>query len=272
MQNTPKLVFIVPYRNRETHLEYFNNHMPTILADYTPDSYKILFIHQCDNRSFNRGAMKNIGFLTVKNMYPLTYSRITLVFNDIDCMPRIKGLFNYETMPGVVKHFYGYKYALGGIVSINAADFERINGFPNFWNWGYEDNMLQKRVERAKIVIDRGIFYYAFDSVLDNANKKGLPIPHINSYPVINHFHGNTRNMNRTEFEIYITNKSDGLANVKNVSYTIDSNTNFVNVTRFDVGYEEDKKTSFEYDLGKGNNPFNYHGGRRQTRMLMNFV
>lgn len=268
---TPKLVFIVPYRNREAHLEIFKNHMPTILSN--PDSYKIYYIHQCDQRSFNRGAMKNIGFHVVKSLYPTTYQRITLVFNDIDCMPRIKGLLNYETIPGVVKHFYGYRYALGGIVSINAADFERIGGFPNFWNWGFEDNMLQNRVQKARMVIDRGIFYNIIDVELAEAKQKNLPLPDINTYPIIQHFHGNTRNLNKTEFEKFITNTKDGLRNISNLQYTIDNDTSFVNVTRFDVE-PEDKKTTFIYDLDKGNNPFNYVGRSSRTgaTMLMNFT
>ena len=43
--------------------------MKTILKLYKIENSKILYIHQCDERSFNRGAMKNIGFLFVKKMY-----------------------------------------------------------------------------------------------------------------------------------------------------------------------------------------------------------
>ena len=105
--------------------------------------------------------MKNIGFLSVKNIYPRDYKNITLVFNDVDCMPSKKGLLNYETTNHVIKHFYGYTYALGGIVSIKAGDFEAINGFPNFWGWGYEDNMLQNRALKSQIKIDRSTFFVA---------------------------------------------------------------------------------------------------------------
>ena len=127
----PKLIFIVPYRNREQHLEQFKSHMNTIMEDYCPNDYKYLFVHQCDTQSFNRGAMKNIGFISATRMYPREYKDITFVFNDVDNMPARKGLLHYETVRGVVKHFYGYNYTLGGIVSITGADYERVAGFPN---------------------------------------------------------------------------------------------------------------------------------------------
>jgi hypothetical protein len=158
-ENIPKIIFIVPYRNREEHLEYFKKHIKIVLEDLPPESYNIYYIHQCDDRVFNRGAMKNIGFLMVKNKYPDHYKNITLVFNDVDSIPLNKNLLNYTTVPGVVKHFYGYHHTLGGIVSMNAYDFEKINGYPNFWAWGYEDNMLQQRAIKAKYEINRSNFF-----------------------------------------------------------------------------------------------------------------
>ena len=139
---TPKVIFIVPYRDREQQLLFFQRQMEYILEDYQENHCKVIVAHQNDKRSFNCGAMKNIGFLIVKQLYPNSYKNITLIFNDVDTMPFNKNFLNFETQKGIVKHFYGFKHTLGGIVSINAEDFERINGFPNFWAWGYEDNLL----------------------------------------------------------------------------------------------------------------------------------
>ncbi len=152
----PKRIFIVPYRNRVQHKFFFSKYMSFILED--KDDYEIYFSHQCDARTFNRGAVKNIGFIAAKNKYPEHYKDITFIFNDVDTIPFHK-IFDYETTHGVVKHYYGFKYALGGIVVMKGADFEKTNGFPGFWGWGMEDNVLQKRCQAVGLHIDRSVFY-----------------------------------------------------------------------------------------------------------------
>ena len=85
--NVPKIVFIVPYRNRYQHKFFFSNYLTSILELSDTTAYEIYFSHQCDNRSFNRGAVKNIGFIAIKQKYPNDYKDITFVFNDIDTVP-----------------------------------------------------------------------------------------------------------------------------------------------------------------------------------------
>lgn len=169
---TPKIVFIVPYRDRHQHLNVFRVMMTHIMEDYEPDSYEIYFAHQKDQRPFNRGAMKNIGFKAIRDKYPNTYQNITFVFNDVDTVPSSKGLLNYETTRGVIKHFYGVSFALGGIFSITGYDFEKINGFPCYWSWGYEDNVINTRAMKAGIMIDRSQFFKMGDhSILQSVDS-----------------------------------------------------------------------------------------------------
>ena len=233
----PKLVFIIPYRDREQQHKFFSKHMETMLEDKSRGEYEIYYVHQTDTRDFNRGAMKNIGFIMIKNKYPDDYKNITLVFNDIDIMPLTKNFFNYETEVGIVKHFYGFENTLGGIVSIKAVDFEKINGFPNFWAWGYEDNLLQKRVETAGIKIDRSQFYHIMD--------KNILLLH----------DGITRVVNKREFDRYIQLTAEGFSSIRELRYSVTED-GFVNVHSFLTDTEPVTDENKNYDLRSGPKPF----------------
>jgi len=198
----PKRIFIVPYRNRVQHKFFFSKYMSFILEG--SDDYEIYFSHQCDARTFNRGGVKNIGFIAARNKYPQHYKDITFIFNDVDTIPFTK-IFDYETTPGVVKHYYGFKYALGGIVVMKGGDFERTNGFPSFWGWGMEDNVLQKRCEAVGLTIDRSIFY------------------NIGSPEILQLFDGISRIISKKDpWRGDHDDGVDGLSTISDLKYTID--------------------------------------------------
>jgi len=150
-QIIPEKIFIVPYRNRAPQRMAFIHIMSWILEG---QNYRILFIHQKDSRPFNRGAIKNIGFIYVRDTYPKYYQNITLIFHDIDYISWRRGQFNFTASRGVITHHLGFPRSLGGIFSIKAGDFERINGFPNIWTWGLEDNILYERSLRVGLKVD----------------------------------------------------------------------------------------------------------------------
>jgi hypothetical protein len=242
--NTPDVIFIIPYREREAQLNCFINHMTYILQDVT-FTYEIIICHQKDKRPFNRGAIKNLGFLYVKNKYPQTYKNITLVFNDVDTMPGKKNMFNYLCNKGYVKHFYGFQYTLGGIVSICGEDFERIKGFPNYWGWGYEDNILYNRCVNNNLILDRSTFYkYNHLDVLQffNGYERQSNVEVYNKF-----FSLKTKklqyNDDKNNFEtiINIQYNSEIIDNSKSnlISYTI------VNFTSWDIP-EKDEETKYD--------------------------
>ncbi len=230
----PQLIFVVPYRDREQHQIFFARHMKYVLEDLPIDSYKIYYTHQCDNRSFNRGAMKNIGFLVIKKLYPNDYRNITIVFNDVDTMPYTKNFLTYNTTIGTIKHFYGYKYTLGGIVSITGADFEKIGGFPNFWAWGFEDNLLQGRIIQHKLFIDRTQFYPILNKNIMQLND------------------GVIRIANADEYKLYTNNTADNLTDIDSLEYTINERTGFIDITQFKTKYIQSNK-NVNHDMRKSN-------------------
>jgi len=240
----PKRVFIVPYRNRVQHKFFFSKYMSFILEDC--DDYEIYFSHQCDARTFNRGATKNIGFLAVKNKYPHHYQDITFIFNDVDTIPFNK-IFEYQTTHGIVKHYYGFKYALGGIVVMKGADFEKTNGYPCFWGWGMEDNAMQKRCDAYGLKVDRTVFY------------------NIGSPEILQLFDGISRIISKKDpWRGEHDNGIDGLRTITQLKYTIDeksenpndnifpvhnSNIFFINITTFLAHIPFGSEEYYNYDL-----------------------
>ena len=243
----PLVVFIVPYRNRPQHKFFFSNYLTSILKNSELETrYEIYFSHQCDARSFNRGGTKNIGFLAVKEKYPNDYQNITFVFNDIDTVP-FSNIFDYTTSIGMVKHFYGFKYALGGIVSITGKDFELINGYPNFWGWGMEDNVLQKRCETAGLIVNRDQFYpigspdilQLFDGVSRLINKKDpWRATHDNGIDGLKTIH-------KLSYEINMESKNP----LDNIHVVMSDKIFVINIDTFMTGTRFEHDNYFQYDL-----------------------
>ncbi len=204
----PNIIFIIPYRDRIQHRYFFDKYMKHILED--EDNYEIYYAEQKDTMPFNRGAMKNIGFIAMKEKYKNDYKNITFVFNDIDCVPYKKNLLDYNTTKGNIKHFYGHKNILGGIISIKGEDFEKMNGYPNYWTWGYEDNILGVRAKKKNIHIDYSVFYK------------------INHPNILHFYHGSKRTH---DISLKIVDNDNGLSTINTYKYTIDKEN--INITKF---------------------------------------
>ena len=226
----PDTIFIIPYRDRIEHKTFFVNYMTTFVLKNSKN-YEIFFAEQQSGREFNRGGMKNIGFLACKEKYPNNYKNITFIFNDIDVVPYTENIFDYETKIGEIKHFYGFEYTLGGSFAIKGGDFERINGFPNIWSYGMEDNMIYKRAISNGIVVNRSNFHLIH-------NKK-----------VLHFFDGSTRNIEKGDrLNVIRAHIPDGLNKITNLRYTITSEANniqTINVSNFE-GLRDYNSIQFE--------------------------
>ena len=175
-----KLAIIVPYRNRESDLEVFLNHMTNYLND-TKIDYEIIVVNQDDAKQFNRGMLLNIGYTYAKKL-KCDY----MVFHDVDMLP-VDVDYSYSNIPLHLatdfileedeKKREIFEEYFGGVIMMNMEDFEKINGYSNkYWAWGYEDNDLLFRCKINKLELNT--------LSTKNIGKKGkaLKFNGVNSY------------------------------------------------------------------------------------------
>ena len=181
--NNQRLNIIVAYRNtkdgaRKKQLETFIEQMNLIFEGQT--KYHIYIIEQESNRDdyddlpeliqqegskmakFNLGRLKNIGFKIAQKQSKKD-KKAYYVLSDVDLIPSLELIDDYLKYPDNPIHLANKgtrydegKFFLGGVLSVNEKDFEKVNGYPNnFWGWGGEDNALLKRFNKNKINITK---------------------------------------------------------------------------------------------------------------------
>ena len=194
--------FIVPYRDRPLEKEAMRRYFNSLVLPLYPTAV-LLFINQSDTRPFNRGALKNIGALYVRRINP--YEDCTLVFHDVDIHPTSMNPNDLTVEPGTVKQLFGIGKALGGIYSIRLSDFIKTKGYPNYWGWVWEDNLMFRR------------FAVTGGKIARLVQKKGRK-PKIHSVS------------SRKAISIncvlnYLVGRSDDMFSVRNVKYSIEDDT-----------------------------------------------
>jgi len=159
-----RLKIVVPYRDREKQLRQFLPHIRDYFAGRgTP--YHIVIAEQAEGLPFNRGAIKNAGFLLgaesdytcfhdidylpLEADYSWTDSPAGLVWAGAESIPiKASGQTQY-IKPDMSKFF-------GGAVLMPNALFQQVDGYSNqYWGWGYEDTDLVSRFQAANITVAR---------------------------------------------------------------------------------------------------------------------
>jgi hypothetical protein len=165
-----RLNIVVPYRAREAHLKTFVQFVRAYFARDKIDReipYQVLVIEQEKGLPFNRGALKNIGFV----LGGRDNSDYTC-FHDVDYIPVWADYSWSDTPMGIV--WYGAEYRpvrlshpheivrhdiekfYGGAALTPNDLFEKVNGYTNaHWGWGPDDLDLKHRFEAAGIPMGR---------------------------------------------------------------------------------------------------------------------
>jgi len=162
------IALIVPYRDNalkelSAQLKVFIEHYHDFLET---NKLRIYIIEQSDdNKKFNRGKLLNIGFDIAADEGATSF-----IFSDVDLIAPSELAPLYAAYPdhpihiaSLWKEKYNFGTYMGGIISFNAQDYEKINGFPNtFYGWGGEDDSMYDRLVVNEIpvyspVTDRSI-------------------------------------------------------------------------------------------------------------------
>jgi hypothetical protein len=153
-----KLGIIVPYRDREKHLEQFKKRMNRYLKNLDIP-YEIIIVHQDNAKLFNRGMLLNIGFKYAEKL-KCDY----VVFHDVDMLP-LHVDYSYSDVPlhlatnfseiKNVKPKETFDEYFGGVTLFPMDLFKKINGYSNkYWGWGYEDTDLLLRCVKKNVPLD----------------------------------------------------------------------------------------------------------------------
>ena len=81
-------IIVIPYRNREKHLDYFVKNTVPLIQTHLPNS-KVVVVEQNEGKLFNRGAILNVAFKEYENKtnYFITH--------DVDLNPTKKCITTY---------------------------------------------------------------------------------------------------------------------------------------------------------------------------------
>jgi hypothetical protein len=164
-----RLAIIVPYRERRQHLDQFVPHMRAYFARDKLDKdidYRVLIVEQETGLPFNRGALKNAGFLLAEAQsdyccfHDIDYLPIWADYSPADRPTPIVwyGAEERPIAPGRTKLVAKHNLALffGGALIVPNSIVRAVNGYSNdYWGWGWEDEDVKARFATLNIATGR---------------------------------------------------------------------------------------------------------------------
>jgi hypothetical protein len=173
-------IILIPFRNREKHLNYFIQNTIPLIEKHMPNTL-IVIIEQNEGNLFNRGCILNIGFKEYQNKTKY------FITQDIDINPKKDCLVKYynKDVNNIISGILiSPCITLGGIIKISSENIFKLNGFPNdIWGWGSEDKALENR--RLFFNIEREIIFLHHKKNINNENF--ICFDNVNDRKTLNH-------------------------------------------------------------------------------------
>lgn len=160
-----KYSIIIPYRDREEHLQVM---LPRLKEVFQDKEYEIIVSEQNDNDPFNIACVQNIAYNfctgNIIILHQVDYYPTDDVSYDISnqpVLPAKKGIFvgkdfstsrPLEDIPGGYRNWHNEidPNFYGGVVIMRKEHWEKINGLnPLYKGWGNEDEDLRMRFQWA---------------------------------------------------------------------------------------------------------------------------
>ena len=225
-------VIIIPYRNREEHLNYYLKKAVPLLKKHIPNGKVVIVEQNWNNKLFNRGCLINIGIKEYENK--TNY----YIFHDVDLIPSEKCIQELYTNNNfdVVRIYTGHKTSLGGICKFKHDSIQQVNGFPNYiWGWGIEDRVLYYRyVIMNKNISPNYTNKYNFKKLDHEHNANNT---HTNNYNGNNSISSNENNIFQSnDYEKQIKHiMSSGLNNINYKIIKRENINNYVEIIKVDI-------------------------------------
>lgn len=217
-----KLSIIIPYRDREKHLDELLNVLPDVLNNQGID-YSINIIEQEYGKPFNRGLLCNIGFLETSNFDYYCFHDVDMIPIDSDYGYSINNKNTLGLAIHLAKNVEQFDYKpisntyFGGVLCMDKLAMKLTNGFSNnYWGWGFEDDDLFRRCFNEQKVITLW--------------RDGI-------YRSIQHPHNYNHELYEKNSQVYSKSTNNQFDGIKQTKYklvsknTINSKTNIITVS-----------------------------------------
>ena len=158
------IALVIPYRNRQVHLDAFVSHIRDYVVEHFEDHhFRVLIVNQDDNEPFNRAWLANVGFAEAMKIREWD----CVVLHDVDLVPQPGVPYTRCDWPvqlgSELEHFnWGVPYgaSAGGVVSMSPKHWRQINGYSNeYKGWGGEDDDLYHRLKLNGLLARTGVMH-----------------------------------------------------------------------------------------------------------------